>query len=181
MMQASERTKIAQEVLDTHAEKLTSEFSTFKERQYLFIDVFGNDIGSSEDLAGLQNQFANGTLRPEIKFVSDEVLTDDYGNIRAAAFDSEHQTILLSEDLDAAGIESSIQQEIGHWWDVLLNGNQDTVTEDGKPLDEGTAYAERFSEGAKGDNIFSDVVYQNDFSTVLVNGQGYFILEGRIL
>ena len=171
MMQASERTKIAQEVLDTHAEKLNSEFSTFKERQYLFIDVFGNDIGSSEDLAGLQNQFANGTLRPEIKFVSDEVLTDDYGNIRAAAFDSEHQTILLSEDLDAAGIESSIQQEIGHWWDVLLNGNQDTVTEDGKPFDEGTAYAERFSEGAKGDNIFSDVVYQNDFSTVLVNGQ----------
>lgn len=171
MIQTLERTKIAQEVLDTHAEDLKSEFSTFEELQDLFIDVFSNDINSSKDLASLQNQFANGTLRPEVKFVPSEVLTDDYGNIRDAAFDSTSQTILLSEDLDAAGIESSIEQEIGHWWDVQLNGTKDTTTLDGKPFDEGAAYAERFSEGAEGDNIFADLVYQNDSQTILVDGQ----------
>lgn len=170
MIQTLERTKIAQEVLDTHAEDLKSEFSTFEELQDLFIDVFSSDINSSENLASLQNQFANGTLRPEIKFVSSEVLTDDYGNIRDAAFESTTQTILLSEDLDAAGIESSIEQEIGHWWDVRLNGTKDT-TLDGKPFDEGAAYAERFSEGAEGDNIFADIVYQNDSQTILVDGK----------
>ena len=171
MIQTLERTKIAQEVLDTHAEDLKSEFSTFEELQDLFIDVFSNDINSSKDLTGLQNQFANGTLRPEVKFVSSEVLTDDYGNIRDAAFDSTSQTILLSEDLDAAGIESSIEQEMGHWWDVQLNGTKDTTTLDGKPFDEGAAYAERFSEGAEGDNIFADLVYQNDSQTILVDGK----------
>lgn len=171
MIQTLERTKIAQEILDTHAENLKSEFSTFEELQDLFIDVFSSDINSSKDLTGLQNQFANGTLRPEIKFVPSEVLTDDYGNIRDAAFDSKSQTILLSEDLDAAGIESSIEQEMGHWWDVQLNGTKDTTTLDGKPFDEGAAYAERFSEGAEGDNIFADLVYQSDSQTILVDGQ----------
>ena len=171
MIQTLERTKIAQEILDTHAEDLKSEFSTFEELQDLFVDVFSNDINSSKDLTGLQNQFANGTLRPEIKFVPSEVLTDDYGNIRDAAFDSKSQTILLSEDLDAAGIESSIEQEIGHWWDVQLNATKDTTTLDGKPFDEGAAYAERFSEGTEGDNIFADLVYQNDSQTILVDGQ----------
>ena len=171
MIQTLERTKIAQEVLDTHATDLKSEFSTFEELQDLFIDVFNSDTNSSKDLTGLQNQFANGTLRPEIKFVSSEVLTDDYGNIRDAAFDSTSQTILLSEDLDEAGIESSIEQEIGHWWDVQLNGTKDTTTLDGKPFDEGAAYAERFSEGAEGDNIFADVVYQNDSQIILVDGK----------
>ena len=171
MIQASERITIAQEVLDTHAENLRSEFSTFEDLQSLFIDVFGEDVGSSKSLASLQNQFSNNTLRPEIKFVSSQVLTDDYGNIRDAAFDADDQTILLSEDLDAAGIESSIEQEIGHWWDVQLNGTKDTTTEDGKPFDEGTAYAERFNEGVQGDDSFSDLVYQSDFQTILVNGQ----------
>ncbi|WP_144866756.1 hypothetical protein [Hyella patelloides] len=97
-------------------------------------DVFGNNIDSSDNLTKLQNQFANGTLRPEVKFVSSEVLTDDDGNIRDAAFDQDSQTILLSEDLDAAGIESSIGQEIGHWWDVQLNSTEDTTTSDGKPF-----------------------------------------------
>ena len=171
MIQTLERTKIAQEVLDTHAEDLKSEFSTFEKLQDLFVDVFNSDINSSKDLTGLQNQFANGTLRPEVKFVSSEVLTDNYGNIRDAAFDSTSQTILLSEDLDAAGIESSIEQEIGHWWDVQLNGTKDTTTLDGKPFDEGAAYAERFSEGTEGDNIFADLVYQNDSQIILVDGQ----------
>lgn len=170
-MHTPKRNQIAQQALDVHARNLKFEFATFEERQEIFIDVFSVEIGSSENSASLQNQFVNGTLRPEIKFVSPKVLTDDYGNVRDAAFDNKNQTILLSEDLDAAGIKSSIEQELGHWWDVQLNGTEDTTTVDGKPFDEGTAYAERFSEGAQGDNIFSDVVYQNDSQTVLVNGK----------
>ena len=118
MIRTQEKANIAQQVLDTHAKNIKSEFPTFEEVQDLFIDVFGTDIGSSDNLTNLQNQFSNGTLRPEVKFVDSEVLTDDYGNIRDAAFDNESQTILLSKDLDAAGIESSIQLELGYWWDV---------------------------------------------------------------
>ncbi|WP_019507863.1 endonuclease/exonuclease/phosphatase family protein [Pleurocapsa sp. PCC 7319] len=171
MIQLEERTRIAREVLDTHAKNLETEFTTFEEFQDLFVDVFGNNLGSSDKLVNLQNKFADGTLRPEVKFVSSEVLIDAQGITHGAAFDQKSQTILLSEDLDAAGIESSIEQEIGHWWDVQLNGTEDTTTLDGQPFDEGTAYAERFSQGAKGNNIFSDLVYQNDSHTILVNGQ----------
>ena len=167
----NELNRTALEVLDTHAKNLETEFTTFEDFQDLFIDVFGNNLDSSNNLANLQNQFADGTLRPDVKFVPSEALTDAQGIARGAAFDQQSQTILLSEDLDAAGIESSIEQEIGHWWDVQLNGTKDTTTPDGQPFDEGTAYAERFSEGANGDNIFSDLVYQNDFYTILVNGQ----------
>ena len=171
MIQTLERTKITQEVLDTHAENLETEFSAFEEFQDIFIDVFGNNLGSPDNLANLQNQFIGGTLRPEVRFVPSEALTDAQGISRGAAFNQQSQTILLSEDLDAAGIESSIEQEIGHWWDVQLNGTKDTTTLDGKPFDEGAAYAERFSEGAEGDNIFADIVYQNDSQTILVDGK----------
>lgn len=171
MTQVDELTGMALEVLDTHAKKLETEFSTVAEFQALFLDVFGENLPSPDNLADLQNQFIDGTLRPEVKFVSPQTLTDAQGMARGAAFDHQSQTILLADNLDAAGIESSIEQEIGHWWDVQLNGNQDTTTPDGKPFDEGTAYAERFSEGANGDNIFSDLVYQNDFLTIFVDGQ----------
>ncbi len=171
MIQTQDKAKIVQQALDNHAEQLATEFSTFEEFQDLFIDVFGDHVGSSNNLTNLQNQFANGILRPQVKFVSSDILTDDEGNLRYAAFEQKSQTILLSEDLDAAGIEISIEQELGHWWDVQLNGERDTTTLDGKPFDEGTAYAERFSEGVNGDNIFSDLVYQSDFQTILVDGQ----------
>ena len=171
MLQIQEQTKIAQQALDNHAEQLTTEFPTFEKAQELFLDVFGEDSRSSDNLASLQSQFTNGILRPEIRFVSSETLTDDDGNIRDAAFDNESQTILLSENLNAAGIASSIEQELGHWWDVQLNGAVDTTTTEGNVFDEGAAYAERFGEGAQGDNIFADVVYQNDSQTILVDGK----------
>ena len=171
MLQVTERNLIVREVLESHVETLEAEFGTFEEFQDLFIDVFGNNIDSSDNLTKLRNQFAEGTLRPNVEFVSSETLTDAEGNARGAAFDSESETILLSEDLNAEEVESSIEQELGHWWDVQLNGTEDTTTVDGKPFDEGTAYAERFNEGAQGDNIFSNSVYQPDLQTVMVNGQ----------
>lgn len=171
MKQVDELTGMARTILDNHAKELETEFSTFEEFQDLFVDVYGNNIGSSDNLANLRNQFTDGTLRPEVKFVPSEVLVDDQKVVRDAAFDAKTQTILLSQDLDAAGIESSIEQEIGHWWDVQLNGTKDTTTADGKPFDEGTAFAERFNEGVNWDNIFSPTVYQNDFHTILVNGE----------
>ncbi|NJM24103.1 MAG: hypothetical protein HC907_38835 [Richelia sp. SM1_7_0] len=171
MAQIDKLTGMAIEALDSHAEQLKTKFSTFEEFQDLFVDVYGNNIASSDNLANLRNQFTDGTLRPEVKFVSSEVLVDDQNVVRDAAFDAKTQTILLSQDLDAAGIESSIEQEIGHWWDVQLNGTKDTTTADGKPFDEGTAYAERFSQGVNWDNIFSPSVYDNDFHTILVNGK----------
>ncbi|MEM6752399.1 MAG: hypothetical protein AAF630_05445, partial [Cyanobacteria bacterium P01_C01_bin.38] len=171
MAQIDKLTGMATEALDNHVEELETKFSTFEEFQDLFADVYGNNVASSANLANLRNQFTDGTLRPEVKFVASEVLTDGQGAIRDAAFDAKTQTILLSQDLDVEGIESSIEQEIGHWWDVQLNGTKDTTTLDGKPFDEGTAFAERFNEGVNGDNIFSKSVYQNDFHTILVNGE----------
>lgn len=67
MIQVEKKTRIAREVLDTHAKNLETEFTTFEDFQALFIDVFGNNIGSSNNLANLQNQFIDGTLRPEVK------------------------------------------------------------------------------------------------------------------
>ena len=171
MLQVTERNLIVREVLESHVETLEAEFGTFEEFQSLFVDVFGNNIDSSDNLTKLRNQFTEGTLRPNVEFVSSETLTDAEGNARGAAFDSESETILLSEDLNAEEVESSIEQELGHWWDVQLNGTEDTTTVDGKPFDEGTAYAQRFEEGTQGDNIFSNSVYQPDLHTVMVNAQ----------
>ena len=171
MLQVTERNSIVREVLENRAEELETKFGTFEEFQSLFVDVFGNNIDSSDNLTKLRNQFADGTLRPNVKFVSSETLVDSEGNARGAAFASESETILLSEDLNAEEVASGIEQELGHWWDVQLNGTEDTTTVDGKPFDEGTAYAERFEEGAQGDNIFSNSVYQPDLHTVIVNGQ----------
>jgi pimeloyl-ACP methyl ester carboxylesterase len=167
----SQQERVADAFLTSHAEELKTQFSTSEDLESLFDDVFGNNFTSSEELVGLRDKFVSGTLHPEVKFVSPQVLTDAQGRTRNAAFDRESQTILLSEDLDAAGIKSSIQQELGHWWDVQLNGAKDTTTAKGTPFDEGTAYAERFAEGTKGDNLFSDVVYQNDSHTVFLNGR----------
>ena len=171
MLQITERNLVVREVLNNHVENFETEFGTFEEFQSLFIDVFGSYTDSSDNLTKLRNQFAEGTLRPNVEFVSSETLTDAEGNTRGAAFNSESETILLSEDLNAEEVESSIKHELGHWWDVQLNGTEDTTTVDGKPFDEGTAYAERFEEGAQGDNIFSNLVYQADLQTVMVNGQ----------
>ena len=168
---ATQRLGIAQQAIDNHAQTLQTEFSSFEDFQDLFVDVFGNNSHSSDTLADLQSQFANGTLRPQVKFVSADTLTDAAGNQRGAAFDNASQTILLADNLDEAGIASSIEQELGHWWDVQLNGTVDTTTAEGKAFDEGTAYAERFSEGTDGDNIFSNLVYQNDLHTVMIDGQ----------
>ena len=170
MILAKEGLGIAQQALDNHARSLQTEFSSFKDFQNLFIDVFG-DLHSSDTIASLQSQFVDGTLRPQVKFVSADTLTDADGNLRGAAFDNASQTILLADNLDEAGIASSIEQELGHWWDVQLNGAVDTTTAEGKAFDEGTAYAERFAEGVGGDNIFSDIVYQNDIRTIVVDGQ----------
>jgi pimeloyl-ACP methyl ester carboxylesterase len=167
----SQQERVADAFLTSHAEELKKQFSTSENLESLFDDVFGNNLTSSEELVDLRDKFVSGTLRPEVKFVSPQVLTDAQGRTRNAAFDRESQTILLSENLDAAGIKSSIQQELGHWWDVQLNGTKDTTTAEGTPFDEGTAYAERFAEGTKGDNLFSDVVYQNDSHTVFLNGR----------
>ncbi|NJK50050.1 hypothetical protein HC931_19640 [Candidatus Gracilibacteria bacterium] len=166
----SQQERVAEVILNNHAEELKKKFSTSEDLESLFADVFGNNIASSEDLANLRDKFADGTLRPKVKFVSPQVLTDAQGRTRDAAFDRESQTILLSDSLETAAIKSSIEQELGHWWDVQLNGSKDTTAK-GKPFDEGTAYAERFAEGTKGDNVFSDVVYQNDSYTVLLNGR----------
>lgn len=166
-----EKQLIATETLDKHAGQIQQKFSTFENWQDLVADVFGSDSSSSNNLGSLQQKFVNGTLRPEVEFVSAQTLVDANGNLRDAAFDAENQTILLSEDLGTAEIKSSIEQELGHWWDVQFNGDKDTTTADGKAFDEGTAYAERFAEGTNGDNIFSNVVYQNDSQVILVDGK----------
>ena len=53
MIQVDERTRIAREVLDTHAQNLETEFTTFEDFQALFIDVFGNNLDSLNNLANL--------------------------------------------------------------------------------------------------------------------------------
>ena len=165
----------ATQALDTHAEQLKQTFATPEAWQGFLADIFASNpefqTMSTEQLADLQRAFVDGTLRPDVKFVDSDMLTDPQGNARGAAFDQNSQTILLADNLDSADIESSIAQELGHWWDGQLHGSKDTTTTDGNPFDEGTAYAERLLEGTQGDNIFSDLVYQPDIYTVKIAGE----------
>ena len=120
------RYQIAQEALASHAKNLETEFPTSEEFRGLFVDTFGEDINSAESLTKLKKQFADGTLRPKVKFVNADTLTNSCGNVSNAAFDAVSQTILLLETLYPAEIKSSIEREIGHWWDMQLNGTKDS-------------------------------------------------------
>ncbi|MEL6845501.1 MAG: hypothetical protein AAFP02_20035, partial [Bacteroidota bacterium] len=82
--------------------------------------LFIGNIDENIDPFALRDQFVAGTLRPEVRFVPQAVLTDPRGEARDVAFAFERQTLLLSEELDQAGIEQAVLADIGHWWDVQL-------------------------------------------------------------
>ncbi|MEL6492585.1 MAG: hypothetical protein AAFQ95_21770 [Cyanobacteria bacterium J06621_3] len=158
------------EALNNHAQALGEAFAENSDWLVFLADVYAGNIDENIDPIALRDQFVAGTLRPEVRFVPQAVLTDPRGEARDVAFAFERQTLLLSEELDQAGIEQAVLADIGHWWDVQLS-SQDTVDFDGSPFDEGFAYAERFSEGVEGNNFYASGAYLNDQFAILLDGE----------
>jgi hypothetical protein len=166
---------VAAQVLADHANKLQTTYATSQEWQGFLADIYSTNPKfkalSADQRVALRDAFTSGRVRPKVRFVAPEVLTDAQGQTRTAAFVQNSQTILLANNLDRAGIKEGIEQELGHWWDVQLNGATDTTTGAGKAFDEGEAYAERFSAGALGNVSYSQAVYQDDHYKVFLDGQ----------
>lgn len=166
----TEQQNFVTEALNKHAQQLGETFAEDSDWQAFLTDIYGTNIDSNIDLVALRDAFVSGDLRPQVRFVPQEALTDPRGQTRDVAFAIDRQILLLSEDLDKAGIEQAILDDIGHWWDGQLS-NQDTVDADGEPFDEGVAYAERFAEGVEGNDSYSDEAFLNDRFTISLDGE----------
>lgn len=166
---AAQQSFVAQ-ALENHAQKLGGTFVEDSEWQAFLTDIYGKNINPNLDLIALRDAFVIGTLRPEVRFVPQEALTDSRGQTRNVAFAADRQTLFLSEDLGEAGIEQAVLEDIGHWWDVQLS-SQDTVDANGDPFDEGVAYAERFAEGIDGDKFYASEAFLNDKFKIVIDGK----------
>jgi hypothetical protein len=174
---------VAAQVLSEQGSSLQKTFTSADEWQHFLSDVFATNPKfqnlSPDQLVAMRDGFTSGSLRPEIKFVTPDVLVDAQGQTRSAAFDDSTNTILLASNLDRASIADGIRHELGHWWDTQLNGTTDTIAKDGQAFDEGEAYAERFGTGVmpipgsstSSDFHFSSGVYQDDHSQVYLDGK----------